>query len=93
MGRRARRRARRRDALAAGLARRLADGGGARVTADGPGSGGAPWGRLEAGLADKRVRDGVLVALVPGTRDLPERCVGGRARRPSSMPRSGSRCP
>jgi hypothetical protein len=38
---------------------------------------GAPWGRLEAGLADRRVRDAVLVALVPGTADLPERCVRG----------------
>ena len=47
----------------------------ALVTADGPGSGGAPWGRLEAGLADTRVRDGVLVTLVPGTGDLAERCV------------------
>jgi hypothetical protein len=41
----------------------------------GPGAGGAPWGRVEAGLADRRVRDGVLVAMVPGTGDLPERCV------------------
>lgn len=45
------------------------------VDAGEPGSGGAPWGRVEAGLADRRVRDGVLVALVPGTADLPERCV------------------
>ncbi|MBO3103596.1 DUF4192 domain-containing protein [Cellulomonas fengjieae] len=45
------------------------------VESGGPGSGGAPWGRIEAGLADRRVRDGVLVALVPGTGDLPERCV------------------
>jgi len=29
-------------------------------------------GRIEAGLADVRVRDAVLVALVPGTGDLPE---------------------
>ncbi|WP_019136964.1 DUF4192 domain-containing protein [Cellulomonas massiliensis] len=37
------------------------------------------WGRIEAGLADRRVRDAVLVGLVPGTGDLPERCVrGGR---------------
>ncbi|GCE75979.1 DUF4192 domain-containing protein [Cellulomonas biazotea] len=35
----------------------------------------APWGRLEAGLADRRVRDAVLVSLVPGTGDLPERSV------------------
>lgn len=40
-----------------------------------PGPGGAPWGRIEAGLADRRVRDSILVALVPGTADLPERCV------------------
>ncbi|WP_315096174.1 DUF4192 domain-containing protein [uncultured Cellulomonas sp.] len=45
------------------------------VEDDGARPGGAPWGRLEAGLADRRVRDGVLVALVPGTGDLPERCV------------------
>ncbi|ROS30887.1 DUF4192 domain-containing protein [Cellulomonas sp. PhB150] len=37
----------------------------------------APWGRLEAGLADRRVRDAVLVSLVPGTGDLAERCVRG----------------
>ena len=54
----------------------------ALVTADGPGSGGAPWGRLEAGLADTRVRDGVLVTLVPGTRDLAERCVRGQGPSP-----------
>jgi hypothetical protein len=40
-----------------------------------PSGGGSPWGRLEAGLVDRRVRDAVLVALVPGTGDLPERCV------------------
>ncbi|MEZ0447806.1 DUF4192 domain-containing protein [Cellulomonas sp. ICMP 17802] len=51
----------------------------ALVAAEGPGSGGSPWGRLEVGLADKAVRDGVLVALVPGTGDLPERCVRGSA--------------
>ncbi|KQR16367.1 DUF4192 domain-containing protein [Cellulomonas sp. Leaf334] len=45
------------------------------VGAGQPGSGGSPWGRIEAGLTDRRVRDGVLVALVPGTADLPERCV------------------
>jgi hypothetical protein len=32
-------------------------------------------GRIEAAVADRRVRDGVLVALVPGTGDLPERSV------------------
>ena len=41
----------------------------------------AALGRLEAGLADARVRDAVLVALVPGQGDLPERCV--RGERPS----------
>jgi hypothetical protein len=43
----------------------------------------ASLGRLEAGLADARVRDAVLVALVPGQGDLPERCV--RGERPSSQ--------
>lgn len=37
----------------------------------------AALGRLEAALADLRVRDAVLVALVPGQGDLPERCVRG----------------
>ena len=37
----------------------------------------ASLGRLEAGLADVRVRDAVLVALVPGQGDLPERCLRG----------------
>jgi hypothetical protein len=37
----------------------------------------AALGRLEAGLTDPRVRDAVLVALVPGTGDLPERSVRG----------------
>ena len=41
------------------------DGSGARM----------PWGRVEAGLADRRVRDAVLVTLVPGTADLAERSV------------------
>ncbi|MET0787651.1 MAG: DUF4192 domain-containing protein [Cellulomonas sp.] len=49
----------------------------ALVTAGGPGNGGAPWGRLEVGLTDTQVRDAVLVSLVPGTGDLPERCVRG----------------
>jgi hypothetical protein len=35
------------------------------------------WGRLEAALADRRTRDAVLVALVPGSGDLPERSVRG----------------
>lgn len=47
------------------------------VATAGPGTGGAPWGRLEAGLTDTQVRDAVLVSLVPGTGDLPERCVRG----------------
>lgn len=42
----------------------------------------APWGRLEAGLADRRVRDAVLVALVPGTADLAERSVRGASPDP-----------
>lgn len=37
----------------------------------------AALGRLEAALTDLRVRDAVLVALVPGQGDLPERCVRG----------------
>ncbi|MDM7853588.1 DUF4192 family protein [Cellulomonas alba] len=37
----------------------------------------ARWGRLEAGLADRRTRDAVLVSLVPGTGDLPERSLHG----------------
>lgn len=41
----------------------------------------AVLGRLEAGLTDLRVRDAVLVALVPDTGDLAERCV--RGERPS----------
>jgi hypothetical protein len=36
-------------------------------------------GRIEAALADRRLRDGVLVALVPGTGDLPERSVADEA--------------
>lgn len=35
----------------------------------------APWGRVEAGLADRRVRDAVLVGMLPGTGDLAERSV------------------
>ncbi len=41
----------------------------------------APWGRLEAGLQDRRVRDAVLASFVPGVGDLPERSV--RGERPS----------
>jgi hypothetical protein len=37
----------------------------------------ATWGRLEAALHDRRTRDAVLVALVPGTCDLPERSLAG----------------
>ncbi|MDC7121788.1 DUF4192 domain-containing protein [Cellulomonas fimi] len=50
-----------------------------------PGAGGgpvrrrAPWGRIEAGLVDRRVRDAVLVGMVPGTGDLPERSLAGAA--------------
>jgi len=38
-------------------------------------AGARPWGRLDAALADRRVRDAVLVTLVPGTGDLAERSV------------------
>ena len=37
----------------------------------------APWGRLEAGLEDRRVRDAVLASFVPGVGDLAERSVRG----------------
>jgi len=37
----------------------------------------APWGRLEAGLQDRRVRDAVLASFVPDVGDLPERSVLG----------------
>lgn len=47
----------------------------------------AALGRLEAGLSDPRVRDAVLVALVPGSGDLPERCV--RGERPSEEDDAG----
>jgi hypothetical protein len=43
----------------------------------GPAVASALWGRLEAALADRRTRDAILVALVPGTRDLPERSLAG----------------
>jgi hypothetical protein len=49
---------------------------------EGPSRGAAPWGRVEAGLADRRVRDSVLVSLVPGTGELAERCVVGAAPSP-----------
>ncbi|MGV8965153.1 MAG: DUF4192 domain-containing protein [Cellulomonas sp.] len=39
-------------------------------------------GRIEAALADVRVRDAVLIALVPGTGDLPERTLVGGPGRP-----------
>jgi hypothetical protein len=41
---------------------------------DGPGTR-VPWGRVEAGLDDRLVRDAILVTLVPGTGDLAERSV------------------
>lgn len=34
-----------------------------------------PWGRIEAGLTDRRVRDAVLVTMLPGAVDLAERSV------------------
>lgn len=37
----------------------------------------APWGRVEAGLTDRRVRDAVLASFVPGAGDLPERSLRG----------------
>ncbi|MBT0994881.1 DUF4192 family protein [Cellulomonas sp. DKR-3] len=43
-----------------------------------PTGGHAPWGRVEAGLRDRRVRDAVLATLVPGVGDLPERSLRGR---------------
>lgn len=44
----------------------------------GSSSAGAPaLGRLEVALADTRVRDAVLVSLVPGSGDLPERSLEG----------------
>jgi len=49
-----------------------------RLTQEHPGTR-VPWGRLEAGLDDRRVRDAVLVTLVPGTGDLAERSVGVEA--------------
>ncbi|MGN8245371.1 DUF4192 domain-containing protein [Cellulomonas soli] len=59
------------DSLAA-WRRSLAQG------ADGPAPAtGSPLGRVEAGLADRRVRDAILVSCVPGTADLPERAVRG----------------
>lgn len=39
-------------------------------------------GRIEASLADVRVRDAVLLALVPGTGDLPERSLVGAREHP-----------
>lgn len=40
-----------------------------------------PSGRIEAGLADRRLRDAVLLTLIPGTGDLAERSL--RGERPS----------
>lgn len=37
----------------------------------------ASWGRVEAGLRDRRVRDAVLASFVPGMGDLPERSLRG----------------
>ncbi|QHT55967.1 DUF4192 domain-containing protein [Cellulomonas sp. H30R-01] len=47
------------------------------------GPGRAPWGRVEAGLVDRRVRDAVLVGMLPGTGDLPERSVTGESPAPA----------
>ncbi len=49
-----------------------------RMDDSGPGTR-VPWGRVEAGLDDRRVRDAILVALVPGTGDLAERSVAAGA--------------
>lgn len=49
-----------------------------------PTGGGAALGRLEAALVDTRVRDAVLVALVPGTGTLPERSVLGTRTSPEA---------
>ncbi|AEE46292.1 DUF4192 domain-containing protein [Cellulomonas fimi] len=53
--------------------------GGENARAAGRGGAGAvvaaPWGHLEAGLRDRRVRDAVLVSFVGGDDDLPERSV------------------
>ena len=84
-------RARRLVAVAAGdeaLHRWRADGMAAwREATARSGSGGAGMdpallGRIEASLIDVRVRDAVLLALVPGTGDLPERTLLGGAGRP-----------
>lgn len=47
------------------------------------GTGRAPWGRIEAGLVDRRVRDAVLVGMLPGTGDLPELSVTGESPAPA----------
>ncbi|WP_448060271.1 DUF4192 domain-containing protein [Cellulomonas hominis] len=47
-----------------------------RAELDGGLPGGAPaLGRIEVGLSDRRVRDAVLVSLVPGDEDLPDQVV------------------
>jgi len=61
----------------------LARSGGTRATATAP-LGPSALGRIEAGLDDRRVRDGILVTLVPGTRDLAERSVRDDATAASS---------
>ncbi|WP_407343832.1 DUF4192 domain-containing protein [Pengzhenrongella phosphoraccumulans] len=84
-------RARREAALVVGdwaLHRWRADGMAAwreaveRSRTGGPGAPPALLGRIEAALIDVRVRDAVLLALVPGTGDLPERTLVGSPGRP-----------
>lgn len=53
-----------------------------RGLAGGPGAPPAVLGRIEASLTDVRVRDAILLALVTGTGDLPERTLVGPAGRP-----------
>ena len=63
------------EPVAGGVARGLADGGRRRARPANRHPAARRGGASRRGLADRRVRDGVLVALVPGTADLPERCV------------------
>ncbi|MBU4214488.1 MAG: DUF4192 domain-containing protein [Cellulomonas sp.] len=58
----------------------------AAATVD-PAARGSALGRLEAGLRDRRVRDAVLIALLPGTGDLPEALVRGSDPDPAVVAR------
>ncbi|WP_029287783.1 DUF4192 domain-containing protein [Cellulomonas sp. HZM] len=55
-----------------------------------PGLAHVRWGRLEAALADRRVRDAVLVSLIPGTDDLAERSVAAGHPEPADDAAMGS---